>query len=331
MSHWIACCKPRPKGHNSFGNVTNAVHHIGKRARCKPKSEGHFATDATTCIATSAPTRSTGSARLGSRGRWFCYSMSLPDSSPGSGSNSSNGKSNEDSRPLGMLSTPRRNRRATTSSVLPVPLQNPVLKAALPVEGQLVPLPWMSELAILLEDLIAFARERREPYFSRLQSTSFLSFVEMSQVLLAYAKTPQTAQHIKSSSSCYLIFLIGEHGAGKQHLIRPQWSLYFGIFQGFCARRRGIDKSEKDVPEQYQELWDTCPTSFQVQTATAKRKDLHTDVNNGFATAGPVVQHRMTENMIKTSLEQQKRVALLRRMVGRICEKWILFALQAIF
>jgi hypothetical protein len=82
-------------------------------------------------------------------------------------------------------------------------------------QNELVPLPWMGDVTIMLEDVVNFAKERQETYYSRLQSTSFLAFVDLAQVLLQFATAPKTAQHIKSNSSCSIVSIIGEHGAGK--------------------------------------------------------------------------------------------------------------------
>jgi hypothetical protein len=203
------------------------------------------------------------------------------------------GDGSPDSRP-GDSSSPPHIVRATRTQYECAPASDSSeLKTTQPTENELVSLPWMSRTTIRLADVVAFARERRETYFARLQSSSFLSFVEMAQVLLTYAQAPKSAQHIKSSSSCSVIFLIGEHGAGKTTLAKAAKEFVFRYLPRVDARRRGAEGRHTDADDLYPEPWDICPSFIQVQSATATRKDLYHDVNNGFASTGPVVQKHM--------------------------------------
>jgi hypothetical protein len=237
--------------------------------------------------------------------------MTFPRPYDSAASDSCCEESSRDSRPLGSPSTPRIDRATRAQGDHPPVVDSPVFQTALPTENKLVSLPWLSLTTIYLADLVEFARERQETYFARLHSSSFLSFVEMAQVLLTYAKTPKSAQHIKSSSSCSVICLIGEHGAGKTTLAKAAVEFVFRYLPKVHSHRRGKEGGRTDADERYPEPWDICPSFIQVQSATAAKKDLYHDVNNGFACTGPVVLKHMRSPSATVGLAGPEAIVLL--------------------
>jgi hypothetical protein len=158
----------------------------------------------------------------------------------------------------------------------------------------------------MLEDVVNFAKERQETYYSRLQSTSFLAFVDLAQVLLQFATAPKTAQHIKSNSSCSIVSIIGEHGAGKTTLAKAALEFVFQYLPKVHARRIG-----KQADSLFPEPWTVCPTFTQVQSSNTSRSVLYHEVNNGFATTGPVVQHHMKNSTATVGFAGPEAVVLV--------------------
>jgi hypothetical protein len=188
------------------------------------------------------------------------------------------------------VTRPQRTERKGRRKILPTPTNAIASQTSLQTQNELVPLPWMEGVTIRLEDVISFAKERQETYYCRLQSSSFLAFVDTAQVLLKFAKTPQAAQHIKSNSSCSIVAIIGEHGAGKTTLAKAAMEFVFQYLPKVHARCTGKDKHPDAL---FPDPWTVCPTFTQVLSSNAGRKDMYLDINKGFAATGPVVQHHM--------------------------------------